>query len=115
MKQVNKLRVLGRDTRGLSTVEYTILLVLIVAGTVGLWNDFGKDLVGKLTKAKTDLPLASSLVQLLASGRGSVFVEYVVLLITVAIPLAAATLALGQPLFRLYQTQVAVLFLPIPY
>ncbi len=46
---------------------------------------------------------------------GSVWAEYVVLLIAVSIPLAAATLALGQPLFRLYQAQAAVLFLPIPY
>jgi hypothetical protein len=44
-----------------------------------------------------------------------VFAEYVVLLVTVSIGLAAATLSLGPPLFRLYQTQVAVLFLPIPY
>lgn len=49
------------------------------------------------------------------ADRGSVFAEYVVLLIAVSIPAAAATLALGPPLLRLYQVQVAVLFLPIPY
>jgi Flp pilus assembly pilin Flp len=54
MDMVNRLRVLGRDVRGLSTVEYTILLVLVVAGTVGLWNNFGKDLKGKLNKSTGD-------------------------------------------------------------
>ena len=52
MNTVNRLRELGRDTRGLSTVEYTILLVLIVAGTVGLWGEFGKDLTAKLKTSK---------------------------------------------------------------
>jgi hypothetical protein len=50
----SKLRELGRDVRGLSTVEYTILLVLIVAGTVKLWNEFGDDLSGKLKDAKSE-------------------------------------------------------------
>ena len=48
------MRRLGRDVRGLSTVEYTILLVLVVAGTVGLWNKFGKDLKGKLEDGQTE-------------------------------------------------------------
>jgi hypothetical protein len=46
--------------------------------------------------------------------RGSVFVEYVVLLITVSLGLAAATVAISPLLVELYQAQVAVLFLPIP-
>ncbi len=53
MKTLGNLRRLGRDARGLSTVEYTILLVLVVGGTVKLWTDFGDDLVKKL-KTSTD-------------------------------------------------------------
>jgi hypothetical protein len=52
---------------------------------------------------------------MLTANGGSVFTEYIVLLVVVSIPLAAATLALGQPLVRLYQTQAAVLLLPVPY
>lgn len=52
---MQKIRQLGRDTRGLSTVEYTILLVLIVAGTVSIWNKFGDELVNKVTEGKEAL------------------------------------------------------------
>ncbi|MFT3928077.1 MAG: hypothetical protein QM778_36450 [Myxococcales bacterium] len=51
----------------------------------------------------------------LATERGSVFAEYLVLLVSISLPLAAATLALGPALVRLYRTQVAVLFLPLAY
>jgi Flp pilus assembly pilin Flp len=37
-----------RDERGLSTVEYVILLVLIAAACVGLWSTFGKTISSKL-------------------------------------------------------------------
>jgi Flp pilus assembly pilin Flp len=37
------------DERGLSTVEYVVLLVLVVAACIGLWVSFGKDLRDKLT------------------------------------------------------------------
>lgn len=47
MKLAN-IRKLARDQKGLSTVEYTVLLVLIVAVSVGLWNTFGNDLADKL-------------------------------------------------------------------
>ena len=40
--QSGVLRSLTRDERGLSTVEYVILLVLIAAGSVGLWLSLGK-------------------------------------------------------------------------
>ncbi len=46
-------RSLLRDQRGLSTVEYTVLLVLIVACTVGLWHEFGGSVKAKLTESKT--------------------------------------------------------------
>ncbi len=44
-----------RDTRGLSTVEYIILLVVIVVGSVGIWNEIGSDLVGKLGSSRDSL------------------------------------------------------------
>jgi Flp pilus assembly pilin Flp len=51
----NKLRALvqklSRDQRGLSTVEYVVLLVLIVVMAVALWNLFGDMLAGKLGDA----------------------------------------------------------------
>ncbi len=47
------IRKLARDEKGLSTVEYTVLLVLIVACSVGLWNSFGTDLKAKLTDSNT--------------------------------------------------------------
>lgn len=39
------------DERGLSTVEYVVLLVLICAGCVGLWSTFGQDVHDKLEGA----------------------------------------------------------------
>ena len=52
MKLAN-IRKLARDQKGLSTVEYTVLLVLIVACSVGLWQSFGDDLVLKLGESNT--------------------------------------------------------------
>lgn len=40
-----------RDERGLSTVEYVVLLVLICAGCVALWNTFGGDVRDRLDSA----------------------------------------------------------------
>ena len=37
-----------RDNRGLSTVEYVIILVLIAAAAVGSWSLFGQTVQGKL-------------------------------------------------------------------
>lgn len=48
MRFIQKLRGLQSDVRGLSTVEYTVLLVLIVAGSVGLWQGFGSKVSAKL-------------------------------------------------------------------
>ena len=39
---------LRRDERGLSTVEYVIVLVLIAAASVGGWSLFGQTMRGKL-------------------------------------------------------------------
>ena len=39
----------ARDERGLSTVEYVVLLVLIVGAAVALWVNIGQDVRDKLT------------------------------------------------------------------
>ena len=44
---------LKTDERGLSTVEYVVLLVLIVAVAVALWNTFGTNVATKLSDAGT--------------------------------------------------------------
>jgi len=46
--------------------------------------------------------------------RGSVLVEYVVVLSAVSLGCAFATISLGPALLRLYLVQQAVLLLPIP-
>ncbi|HKY34867.1 MAG TPA: hypothetical protein VJN18_02905 [Polyangiaceae bacterium] len=46
--------------------------------------------------------------------RGTVTVEYVVLLSTVAMGLTLAVIALGVPLVRTYLEQTAILALPFP-
>lgn len=53
-KLKNLITKLRSDDRGLSTVEYVVLLVLIVAIAVALWNVFGNLLVGKLSAAATE-------------------------------------------------------------
>jgi Flp pilus assembly pilin Flp len=39
---------LTKDERGLTTVEYVILLVLIAVGSIGVWKTFGTTLATKL-------------------------------------------------------------------
>jgi Flp pilus assembly pilin Flp len=46
---------LVRDERGLSTVEYVIILVLIAAAAIGLWVTFGKSLREKIDAANTEM------------------------------------------------------------
>jgi Flp pilus assembly pilin Flp len=48
MTEAIRLRRLSGDQRGLSTVEYTVLLVLILAGAISLWKELGGDLQKKL-------------------------------------------------------------------
>jgi Flp pilus assembly pilin Flp len=43
------------DDRGLSTVEYTIILVLIAVAGIGLWSTFGDTLAEKITDSNTQL------------------------------------------------------------
>ncbi len=45
----NKSLSLRKDQRGLSTVEYALLFVLIVAATATLWSSLGDAIVAALT------------------------------------------------------------------
>lgn len=47
-------RSLFRDERGLSTLEYAILLVLILVGSIQLWTTLGKDLQTGLKTGTTE-------------------------------------------------------------
>jgi Flp pilus assembly pilin Flp len=49
-----------------------------------------------------------------ADERGSITVEYAVLLATVAVGCALAIVGLGVPLFRMYLAHRAWLLLPMP-
>lgn len=44
-----KLRELARDTEGLSTVEYIILLVLVAIVGIAAWSAFGSKIREKIT------------------------------------------------------------------
>jgi Flp pilus assembly pilin Flp len=46
------LRRLRHDERGLTTVEYVIVLCLIAAAAVGTWSKFGDNVAGYLDDAK---------------------------------------------------------------
>jgi len=43
------------DTRGVSTVEYAIVLALIAAAAVSSWRAFGADLLSHLGRANTSI------------------------------------------------------------
>jgi len=49
------LKALVRDSRGLSTVEYIILLVAVVVGCIGLWTEIGEHLYNELVTAKDEI------------------------------------------------------------
>jgi Flp pilus assembly pilin Flp len=57
MKTIDKIRSnkLARDTRGLTTVEYVILLCLIAVFAVGTWQTFGKYVGKKIGDSTTTL------------------------------------------------------------
>jgi Flp pilus assembly pilin Flp len=44
-----------KDDRGLSTVEYVIILVLIAAAAVGTWTTFGKTITGKISDSNATI------------------------------------------------------------
>ena len=60
---MKKMRSLLRDTRGLSTVEYIIILCLIAVVGFAVWQKFGETVKGKVGAAEGvvgDLPEDSS-------------------------------------------------------
>jgi Flp pilus assembly pilin Flp len=46
---------LVRDTEGLSTVEYIMILCLIVAVCLGVWGNFGEAVQGKIDARTQDI------------------------------------------------------------
>jgi Flp pilus assembly pilin Flp len=56
---IQSLTALGRrlhtDARGLTTVEYTIVLCLIAALCVGVWKTFGGEVKGYIESSGTEL------------------------------------------------------------
>ena len=48
-------RQIVRDDRGLSTVEYVIILMLIAIVAVSVWRTFGNAIVAKVTAATTGI------------------------------------------------------------
>jgi Flp pilus assembly pilin Flp len=48
-------RSLFRDERGLSTVEYVILMAVVVIGAIGAWNSIGTKFKTALTNSQTEL------------------------------------------------------------
>lgn len=53
--QNRKKTSLARDTRGLSTVEYAIILCLIAIVGFAVWQSFGKTIESKVSGADTTL------------------------------------------------------------
>lgn len=53
MKLTNKTRLVSfaRDSRGLSTVEYVIILCLIAVVCVGVWKTFGETVRAKIDRS----------------------------------------------------------------
>jgi Flp pilus assembly pilin Flp len=49
----NLFRQLASDQRGLSTMEYAVLFVIIVVGAVGLWSELGDDLADQVDRGST--------------------------------------------------------------
>lgn len=51
--RLSKPIALHKDERGLSTVEYVILLVLIAVTGIAVWQKFGKTIYDKIDTANT--------------------------------------------------------------
>lgn len=51
----SKLTLLRKDTRGLSTVEYLILLVVIAVASISLWKEIGDKVKGHATDSNDAL------------------------------------------------------------
>jgi Flp pilus assembly pilin Flp len=51
MSQKPSIKTLVRDTEGLSTVEYIILLVLVAVIAIAAWRTFGDTVRSKVTRS----------------------------------------------------------------
>ena len=51
----SKIIALQTDERGLSTVEYVIILVLIAVTGITIWSKFGKTIVDKITDSESQV------------------------------------------------------------
>ena len=51
----NEAESLNTDTRGLSTVEYLILLVVIAVASISIWKEIGSKVEGHANKSNTAL------------------------------------------------------------
>ena len=49
------IRTLARDTEGLSTVEYVIILMLIAVVGIVAWRTFGNTVVGKINAGNSQV------------------------------------------------------------
>ena len=49
------LRTLGRDEKGLSTVEYIIILVLIAIAAIGIWTQFGEAVIERVDESTREI------------------------------------------------------------
>lgn len=54
-KNTKSSRNLLGDERGLSTIEYVILMAIVVIGAVGTWNEIGSKYKGKLGESRDDV------------------------------------------------------------
>jgi Flp pilus assembly pilin Flp len=57
MKFINSIRSLAlvRDTRGLSTVEYVIILCLVAVMAIGTWRNFGNAITSRIGSATDEV------------------------------------------------------------
>lgn len=53
MSEKPRLQILVRDTKGLSTVEYIILLVLVAVIAITAWRTFGETVRKKVAASTT--------------------------------------------------------------
>ncbi len=51
IEKKNNRKSLSRDDRGLSTVEYIIILVLIAVAGISLWQSFGQEIETHITES----------------------------------------------------------------
>lgn len=54
-KRIVRSSTLLRDERGLSTVEYVIILVLIAVMAIGVWQTFGDAIMAQVSGATQDI------------------------------------------------------------